>query len=268
MISDSHLHSRFSSDSDEKPENIIKTCIKKGMKTMCITDHMDLDYDITEVGLDFLLDIPSYSDTWQKLKDLYKKDINIHMGIELGLQPHLTKRNTLITKEAPFDMVIGSIHLIEKKDPYYDSFWIDRDIDKTIELYFQEMLTCAKAFDEFDILGHIDYLLRYVPKDRPRKDTSHFMDIIEEILKVIIHKGKGIELNTAGFRYGMGHPNPSEDIISLYKKLGGEIITVGSDAHKASDIGSHFEKASDILKDLGFKYYSVFKNRKASFMKL
>ena len=73
MISDSHLHSRFSSDSDEKPENIIKTCIKKGMKTMCITDHMDLDYDMTEDGLDFLLDIPSYSNTWQKLKDLYKK---------------------------------------------------------------------------------------------------------------------------------------------------------------------------------------------------
>ena len=92
--------------------------------------------------------------------------------------------------------------------------------------------------------------------------------MIDEILRSIIDKGRGIELNTAGFKYGLGHPNPTEEILKRYHSLGGEIITVGADAHKPGHVAYDFDKVPDILKDAGFKYYTVFENRIPHFLKI
>ena len=95
-----------------------------------------------------------------------------------------------------------------------------------------------------------------------------FSDIIDEILIKLIEKGKGIEINTAGFKYGLNHPNPTEDIICRYRQLGGEIITIGADGHKPEHIAYDFHKVPEILKNAGFNYYTVFKNRKPDFIKI
>ena len=98
--------------------------------------------------------------------------------------------------------------------------------------------------------------------------TSDSMDIIEQILKTLIYNGKGIEINTAGFKYGLGHPNPHEKILKLYHELGGEIITIGSDAHECKHLAYDFEKVTEILKKCGFRYYSEFTGRKAEMIKM
>ena len=97
---------------------------------------------------------------------------------------------------------------------------------------------------------------------------EQFLDVIEEILRVLINNGKGIEINTGGFKYGLGHPNPTEDIIRRYRELGGEIITMGADAHVPEYVAYEFDKTAQIIKNCGFKYYTVFKNRKAEFIPL
>ena len=94
------------------------------------------------------------------------------------------------------------------------------------------------------------------------------MDIIETILKKLIDKGKGIEINTAGLRYGMGAPNPDLPVLKLYHDLGGEIITVGSDAHKPEDVAVYHKQAYQNLNEAGFRYYTIFKNRKPQFINL
>ena len=104
--------------------------------------------------------------------------------------------------------------------------------------------------------SYIDHLL---------KDS---MEIIEEILKTLISNGKGIEINTAGFKYGLGHPNPHEKVLKLYHELGGEIITIGSDAHECKHLSYDFEKVPEILKNCGFRYYSEFTGRKAAMVKI
>lgn len=101
--------------------------------------------------------------------------------------------------------------------------------------------------------------------DRLLKDS---MEIIEEILKTLISNGKGIEINTAGFKYGLGHPNPHEKVLKLYHELGGEIITIGSDAHECKHLAYDFEKVPEILKNCGFRYYSEFTGRKAAMVKI
>ena len=95
-----------------------------------------------------------------------------------------------------------------------------------------------------------------------------YRDIIDLILKNLIEKGVGIECNTAGFKYGLGHPHPTEEILGRYRELGGEIITLGSDAHSPEHLGFAFEKAADILKNCGYRYYTIFENRKPNFLKL
>ena len=81
------------------------------------------------------------------------------------------------------------------------------------------------------MLGHIDYVVRYGRKRAEEYSYDEFADEIDAVLKKVLQMGKGIELNTGGFKYGLGFCNPHPDIIRRYRELGGEIITVGADAH-------------------------------------
>ena len=116
--------------------------------------------------------------------------------------------------------------------------------------------------------GHIDYIVRYGPDQNRNYTYQTYQEILDEILKTLIQKGVGIELNTGGFHYGLGEPNPCTDLIRRYRQLGGEIITIGADAHKPEHIAYAFDKAAQILQSCGFSYYTVFGRRNTDFIKL
>ena len=111
-------------------------------------------------------------------------------------------------------------------------------------------------------------VVRYHPEKNRYSDYREHLEIIDEILKLLIRLGKGIELNTAGYKYGLGHPNPGEDILKRYRALGGEIITTGSDAHKPEHMAYCFDRLGSLLKSCGFSHYTVFRNRKPEFIPL
>ena len=94
------------------------------------------------------------------------------------------------------------------------------------------------------------------------------MDIIEDTLKTIIYDGKGIEINTSSFKYGTGIWLPREEVLSLYRQLGGEILTFGSDSHSPEYFQYHFDEAHELARSLGFKYQCTFKNRTPEFHRL
>lgn len=151
-------------------------------------------------------------------------------------------------------------------DPYYPAYWENHSEEEGYREYFESILENIAAFDGFDVYGHIDYVVRYGPNKNANYSYQKYADIIDEILKALIIKGKGIEINTGGFKYGLGHPNPAEDIIKRYHELGGEIITIGADAHQPEHVAFDFEKVPSILKEAGFTHYTVFKNRKPEFI--
>ncbi len=268
MLCDYHIHTSFSSDSKATPESMIEAAIQKGIPTICITDHHDLYYPATEEGIDFLTDFSSYFEVLPNLKNIYQNKIKLNIGIELGMQPHLGMENAHIAAQYPFDFIIGSSHLVSGMDPYYKEYWENKDIKASICQYFEEIIESIKNFDNFDVYGHIDYIIRYVPDTSFVYNPTDYYDYIRTILKLLIEKGKGIEINTAGFKYGLNHPNPRECIIKLYNELGGEIITIGSDAHKPEHIAYDFNKVPDILKNAGFRYYTTFSERKPTFIKI
>lgn len=263
---DTHMHSQFSGDSQAPQEDMIHAAMEKGLRGICFTDHLDIDYpDDPDL---FLLDLPNYAASVQALSEKYKDIFPVRFGIELGLQPHLAALHSDILSQYPFDFVIGSSHVVHGVDPYFSDFCTGRTEEEAYREYFESILENIKAFDEFDVYGHIDYVVRYGPTKNKNYHWTQYQDIIDEILKQLIQKGKGIEINTGGFKYDLGHPNPTEEIIHHYRELGGEIITIGADAHKPEHVGFDFEKIPGILKDAGFDYYTIFKNRKPEFVKI
>lgn len=268
MIKDFHMHSSFSSDSSSDPEEMIKSSINKGLAEICFTDHMDIDMPGAEPGYDFIFDPEEYFDKLSALRDEYSDRIRINIGIELGLQTHIVSEMEELVNKYPFDFVIGSTHVVNGKDPYYKEYFEGRsDHDAFLE-YFEYIYENIKAFKGFDVVGHIDYALRYTPTKGYELKYSEYGDILDAILNEIIDSGLGIELNTAGLRFGMNHPNPHEDVIKRYRQLGGDIITVGADAHTPESIGYAFHKVRDILTECGFTHYNVFHGREAVYIPL
>ena len=266
MRTDLHMHCYYSADSDAHPNNMIKSAISKGLKYICFTDHQDWDFPYDDIKFEF--DTEQYFEELNSYKELYSGRITILIGVELGLQPHLSEKYNLYLQKYPFDFCIGSSHVVNGMDPYYPEFFEGREEKDGYLEYYQSILDNLNSNTLIDVYGHIDYILRYGPSKNSKYGYCEFSDIIDEILKKIIESGKGIEINTAGFRYKLGHPNPEEAIIKRYKELGGEIVTVGSDAHKPLDIAFSYDKVPDILKNCGFDYYTVFSKRKPQFIKL
>lgn len=266
MIADYHMHTLFSGDSEENPEKMIQRALFSDMHKMCFTDHQDFDYAYDE--FDFMLDSDKYFDEISRLRDKYRGEIEISIGVEMGLEPHLYDKIDAFLKRHPYDFVIGSTHLIEGVDPYYPEYFKEYGDKGGFQKYFNYILETLDCCSNFDVYGHLDYIVRYAPEKDKNYSYEEFREIIDKILIKLIKMGKGIELNTGGLYKGMKSTNPHPDIIKRYKDLGGEVITVGSDSHKYEFIGYSFNEASEILTNAGFKYYTVFHNRKPEFVKI
>lgn len=266
MLWDTHMHTNFSGDSEASPESMVEEAIRLGLDGICFTDHLDYNYpDDPEL---FLLDLDGYEKKIHAIQQQYQDRLPICFGIEIGLQPHLAAQLSEVTTFYDFDFIIGSSHVVHGFDPYYPAYYEGKTEQEAYMEYFTSILENLEAFSDFDVYGHIDYVVRYGPNKNQCYSYREYADIIDEILRRIIAMGKGIEINTAGFKYGLGHPNPTEDILSRYHELGGEIITIGADGHKPEHIAYDFAKVPDILKAAGFRYYTVFKHRKPEFVPL
>lgn len=266
IICDYHNHTIFSADSDATAESMIEKAIELGLSCLCMTDHMDLDFPYPE--LDFTFSLPEYFKKHADLRERYADKITLLTGIELGLQPGIASQMSEILNNWNFDFVIGSSHLVDRMDPYFPEYWANKTEFQGTVRYFETILENIASFDSIDVYGHIDYIVRYGPTKAENYSYQQYKEILDEILKTLISKNIGLELNTAGLKYGLGFAHPHTDILKRYKELGGEIITIGSDAHKPEHLAYDFHKVPGILKECGFKYYTLFKNRKPKFIKL
>ncbi len=227
-----------------------------------------MDYPSAQEEKKYMRDAESYVCMINLIKEKYKEKIKILCGVEIGLMPYLRSRIKDFLSKYNFDFIIGSSYLVNGRDPFYSSFYKGREEKAAYLEYFESILENVKLFDEYDVYGHLDYVVRYGPNKNKYFNIDDYKSILEELLKIIIASEKGIELNTSGMLRGLGCFHPSTEILKMYKDLGGEVITVGSDAHILENVGYKFKIASEILRQIGFKYYSVFEGRKAVFYKI
>ena len=270
------MHTCFSTDSEAYPRDMADEAVRKGLKTICFTDHFDKD-DL-EWGEEGIFDVDAYFVEMQKLQEEYAGKLNIRIGIELGLRTYLKDYYEELTKKYPFDFVIGSVHNVPYKkdvegnilytDPAAKKLFTDRTDKEAYRLMMETTLENVRTSDCFQTLGHLDYVVRYGKSREKEYSYTDYADIIDEILKLLIEKEKGLEVNSAGLKYGLPFAHPHPDVLKRYRELGGEIITIGADAHKPEHIAYDFAKAEEILKSCGFKYYTEFFEQKPVFKQL
>ena len=272
ITADYHLHSEHSGDSTAPMETQILSGIEKGLKVMCFTDHYDPEFPYDNnpdvAPGTFELDYDLYKKDFLKMKDKYEGQIDLRFGVELGLQPHLGSFLQSYAREHDFDFIIGSNHLCAGFDPYYPDFLFDRTQEEALEQYLEDTLANIRVFPDIDSCGHLDYVARYLPDRERIYNYGSFSDLIDPILKELITRGIALEVNTAPLTKGMPYFNPLPEILARYREMGGELITVGSDAHVPERIAGRFEETAGILRSLGFRYYAIYKERKPQMLPL
>lgn len=258
MLADYHMHTNFSDDSTCEMEAEIKRSIALGLDEICFTEHVDYG-----VKTDLNCNYSEYRKEFNRCKEKYKDKITLKFGIEFGMQVNTIDEFQKDFYENDFDFVILSCHQVDNNEFWRQDFQRGKTQKEYNEKYYEEILKVIKRYDDYSVLGHLDMIKRYDMKGS--YPFEKLKDIITEILRHIISRGKGIEINTSSYRYKLDDLTPSRDILKLYRELGGTIITIGSDTHKEEDIGYKILEVREELKKLGFKQFCTFEKMKAIF---
>lgn len=273
MLADYHVHTEFSDDSTYPLEQVVKDAIVLGLDELCLTDHVDYgikaDWDsggeIRYRNGEPLanVDYPRYLAEIERVRRLYGGQITVKTGLEFGVQVHTIPQFEALFRRYPFDFILLSIHQVEDKEFWTQEFQAGRSQREYHERYYEEMLRVIQSYKDYSVLGHTDLIKRY-----DRAGVYPFEKVrpmIAEILRTVISDGKGIEVNTSSHRYGLSDSMPSAELLRLYRDLGGEIVTIGSDSHRPEHLGTWLQDAKNQLRALGFQYFCTFQKMRPSF---
>lgn len=263
---DCHMHSKLSTDSIMNVVDACETALQLGLEGIAFTDHLDIDYPDADES--FNIDFNQYFSEISVVKDKYKGKLNILRAIEVGIQPHVIDESLRIVKSGPFDYVLASVHVIDGIDPYARVYYEDRSKLDAYERYLREIYFMITNIDDFDMVGHFEYIIRYAHYvDRSIRYADH-TDVFDSILKELIRQGRGFEVNTGTYRDPAVQVEYDASVLKRYRELGGELVCLGSDAHRTDHIGLRFDYFAQIIRDAGFKYTVHFENRKPVYDKL
>ena len=259
---DYHMHTAVSYDSKETPEAMLQAAANAGLKEICFTDH--IDYDPLEPDHKIRFETEDYNRAYNHLQ---AEGIKIRRGFEFGMLPDNKAVFEQDVKRRHFDFVIGSTHFIDGLDPYFDPFWQCKTMDEAELRYFENVLACVQVHDDFDVLGHLTYISKAWanPTNRAIRFDA-YREITDEIMRILVSKGKGMEINTSG-KDPVGVFLPSVEYLRRFKELGGQIVTVGSDSHNAERVGQYCMDACKLACEI-FGYVCTFEDRKPIFHKL
>ncbi len=273
MFADYHVHTEFSDDSVYPMGTVIQDAIAMGMNEICLTDHVDygvkIDWDCGKQiqyrnGEPLAnVDYPRYMSEIDRMKRLYGNKIRIKTGLEFGIQKHTIPDFQRLFERYAFDFIILSIHQVENQELWTQDFQRGRSQKEYQQRYYEEMLAVVRDYKDYSVLGHMDLIARYdlagvYPFEKVRP-------VIEDILRIVIADGKGIEVNTSSHRYGLTDTMPSANILKLYRDMGGRIITIGSDSHKPEHLGAYIRETQALLKSLGYKQFCTFEHMRPIF---
>lgn len=251
LLADYHVHTCCSDDSECPMEEMVMQALIVGLDEMAFTDHVDYGVK-TEQNCDYR----RYTGEITRLREKYRGRLTLRKGIEFGVQAHTIELFRRDFAQQAFDFVILSNHQIGDKEFWNGAFQQGRTQEEIHTGYYQALYEVICRYTGYSVLGHLDLIKRYDPYGE--YPDEKVLPLVEKILRRVIADGKGIEVNTSCFRYGLPDWTPSRRILELYRDLGGKIITIGSDAHRSADLADHIPQAQRMLKELGFQSICTF----------
>lgn len=259
---DFHIHSQVSFDGHDTGLAMAQAAKNAGLREICFTDHLDYD-PRGQMGV-LAFDTEAYNREYDGLE---VPGLKIRRGMEFGMVPENVEQFRKDLRRRPFDFVLGSVHFVDGLDVYYAEYWQGKTVFQAERRHMEYTLDCVRIHDDFDVLAHLTFIAKTQchPAPRPVPYDAH-REVIDEILRVLVAKGKGLELNTSGMDRCGGFL-PTSDIFRRFRELGGEIVTIGSDAHKCDRVGQYSSQACEILRDI-FGWVCTFEDRKPCFHRL
>lgn len=249
---DTHNHCEFSCDSKMTLPQAIAAAEKLGLGFI-LTEHWDYEYPTNPEM--FLFD----RDAYFRKNEGFRSD-TVLLGIEVGMQPHLAKRENAVARDYPFDYVIGSIHMMNGLDLYEETTFAGLSKEETMHIYLRDSLLCVENHTDFDALGHIDYICRYWPYADKEFHMERNQTEWDQLFKILIERNIPVEINTRR----LDDPVALAALFPLYKRyhqLGGKYCTLGSDAHYAEHVGRRLDTALKIARQANLRPV-YFKKRK------
>ena len=251
MNADNHIHTYYSDDSECPMRDMVERAVEIGLDEMTFTEHVD--YEVKDVEN---CDYEKYFAEIAQLRKEYDGRIEIRQGIEFGVQAGTVPRYIEDVKKYPFDFIILSVHQVDNQEFWTGEFQKGRTQDEYQQAYYQAIYDVMRKFGDYSILGHLDMIKRYDPAgDYP---DEKIMPVVDKILTQAITDGKGIEVNTSSFKYGLKDLTQSAAILKRYRELGGEILTIGSDSHETEHLADHIPEVKERLKAMGYEHFYTF----------
>lgn len=274
-LADYHIHSSCSFDCENAMLEMAKAAHKREINELCFTDHLDV------CGTDGLIIGPEEFELPKKQARQYAAclesapaDMKIGLGLELDRIHYDPLRAKRIYKMPEYDFTLGALHKLRDCEDFYYITYLSREQCMSLyDKYLDELIEIAEV-GAFDVMAHIGYCERYMARDKlsVRLEYPDFSDKIDTLLRLLIEKGKGIELNCSNLFESENQilktSFPSAEIITRYRKLGGDVVTLGSDSHNVATAGLGIKEGLNLLYELGFNYFAVFKKHKPEFIRI
>lgn len=269
---DSHMHTGFSFDGHDSADSLCQAAIAKGLSGIAITDHYDVDGMVEDYYRQY--DAAAAQAAILEVKEKYRGKLRVSYGIELGQPYTYPEAARKLLDEHPFDFVLGSLHNLwhlpdfslmkyeNMSDNYRAQLW-ERALDE-----YQLLLDSDSHGCPFHSLAHINYPQRYFRLAGVDIPMHKYFDRVAHIYRQIIDRGIALEVNTSGLRKGLGITLPGDDLLRLYRDCGGELITIGSDAHFIQDVGADVPEVYAMLAGMGFRYAAFYENGRAEMIPL
>lgn len=271
MLADYHMHCLpWSPDAQASMAELFQGAYERGMTHVCLTSHMENCVQDPSFEGQF----PPFRE-WDQLfagfeaaRREFAGKMDVRLGAEIGSPHYLPEEGARLYGRQGLDFVIGSIHnLRHAPDFYFYRYTSFEAVRPDVEAYLDEYITLAGA-GLCDVLGHIGYMQRYMARQGVRFDIMLFEDRLRAIFRRCIDHGVGIEVNTSGLRDTLRDFIPQPSALRLYRDMGGELVTAGSDAHSAAGAGVGIREAYELLRTVGFKYVCLYKGHEPEFVRL
>jgi histidinol-phosphatase (PHP family) len=268
VLFDTHNHSQFSFDGKRTSvEASARAAAEAGLGGICFTDHCD--HYVPPMKASFENVVPEYFNVEEqqaeisRVQSLIGDRTRLLKGIEIGMYEECHEQIRKVLDENSFDQIIASVHYIEKTDPYYGGYYDGKDWKQAYGTYLETIYREMKWLEDFDIMGHYDYIVRYASYPVTSIRYRDFSDIFDEMFRYLIQEGKALEINTKSYEGHRGRMvELDNDVLLRYREMGGEIVSLGSDSHEPSRVGAGFTRHAAFLKSLGFRWTAHYESRR------
>lgn len=268
---DLHVHSTCSGDGVSSIEEYARQGEVLGLAEIGYCEHVDFDPRDEGYGN---FDAGRYNEEMASARAAVDQ-VRLRQGIEITYQSNREEELIAWLASHSWDYVVASVHLVDYTDGWAiisepgarGAYFASHTQHQAYGPYFAESLRAAQS-GLGDVLGHLDLVKRYGVRQYGPLDPVVFEEEIREILRAAVHSGMGLEINTSGLRQSPGEPYPALTVLRWFRELGGEILTAGSDAHHADNLGSGITQALALAQEAGFRAIATFEERQVKWIDL